>query len=127
MFKGVSLCIPTASILYFGLFNPSITLPYPFLSHTPFFNNFQYKSLYSLLPQMLCFMILLTLSFSFPFSKFHKVVPLLQTCSTHEFVYDHGFFVYMFIIWIYLNPKSLALKSPRSHSHCCLVEPGKGL
>jgi hypothetical protein len=31
--------------------------------------------------------------FTFPsFPKFHRVVPLLQTCSTSEFVYDHIYF-----------------------------------
>jgi hypothetical protein len=41
--------------------------------------------------------------FSFPsFPKFHTVVPLLQTCSTSEFVNDHVCFVCMFIFWIYL-------------------------
>jgi hypothetical protein len=28
--------------------------------------------------------------FSFP--EFHRVIPLLQTCSTSEFVYDHACF-----------------------------------
>jgi hypothetical protein len=41
--------------------------------------------------------------FSFPsFSKFHSVVPVLQTCSIYEFAYDHACFLYMFIFWIYL-------------------------
>jgi hypothetical protein len=36
--------------------------------------------------------------FSFPsFPEFHRVVPLLETCSTSEFVYDRACFVYMFI------------------------------
>jgi hypothetical protein len=40
---------------------------------------------------------------SFPsFPEFHRVVPLLQTCSTYEFVYDNACLVYMFIFWIYL-------------------------
>jgi hypothetical protein len=46
-----------------------------------------------------CFMIL----FSFPsFPMSHRVVLLLQSCSTSEFVYSHVCFVYVFIFWIYL-------------------------
>jgi hypothetical protein len=38
--------------------------------------------------------------FSFPsFSKYHRVVPLLQTCSTYEFVYDNTcFYVYVYLL-----------------------------
>jgi hypothetical protein len=40
---------------------------------------------------------------SFPSSpKFNSVVPLLQTCSTCRWIYDHDCFVYTFIFWIYL-------------------------
>jgi hypothetical protein len=31
------------------------------------------------------------------FPKIHRVVPLLQTCSTSEFVYDHAWLLHMFI------------------------------
>jgi hypothetical protein len=38
--------------------------------------------------------------FSFPFFlKFHRVVPLLWTCSTSEFVYDHTYFLYILFIF----------------------------
>jgi hypothetical protein len=41
--------------------------------------------------------------FSFPsFLEFHRVVPLLQTCSTLEFVYDHACFCEYVYLWIYL-------------------------
>jgi hypothetical protein len=33
---------------------------------------------------------------------FHKVVPLLQTCSTSEFEYDHAWFCVHVYLWIYL-------------------------
>jgi hypothetical protein len=40
--------------------------------------------------------------FSFPsFPKFH-IVPLLETCSTSEFVYDHACFCVYVYLWIYL-------------------------
>jgi hypothetical protein len=46
-----------------------------------------------------CFIIL----FSFPsFPKFHRVVPLLQTCSTFEFVYDQARFCEYVFLWICL-------------------------
>jgi hypothetical protein len=48
--------------------------------------------------------ILLMLSFSsFPsFPKFHRVAPLLKTCSTSMFVYDHAYFLVYVYLWIYL-------------------------
>jgi hypothetical protein len=43
--------------------------------------------------------------FSFPsFPEFHRVVPLLQICSTSEFVYDHACFCACVYLWIYLLP-----------------------
>jgi hypothetical protein len=38
MLKGISLCIPAVSILYFGQVTPSIALPYPF-SLTPHYST----------------------------------------------------------------------------------------
>jgi hypothetical protein len=89
--------MPTAGVLYFGLFNPSITLPYPFTSHPlTSFNTHPYI----LYIHVLCYVILLiTILFSFPsFPEFHGVVPLLRTCSTSEFVYDHV----CFCVYVYL-------------------------
>jgi hypothetical protein len=41
--------------------------------------------------------------FSFPsFPEFHRVVPLLQTCSNSEFVYNHACFCVYVYLWIYL-------------------------
>jgi hypothetical protein len=34
--------------------------------------------------------------------KFYRIVPLIQTCFTCNFVYDQVCFVYMFIFWISL-------------------------
>jgi hypothetical protein len=44
-----------------------------------------------------------TILFSFlSFPEFHRVVTLLQTCFTIEFVYDHVcFYVYVYL-WMYL-------------------------
>jgi hypothetical protein len=97
--------------VYFTLVSstPCITLPYPFASHPPFFNSFQYTSLYhpyilylqrhNVLQYCWCSIIL----FSFPsFPKFHRVVPLLLTCSTYEFVYDYACFLCICLLWIYL-------------------------
>jgi hypothetical protein len=108
MFKGVSWCIPSLSILYFGQFNPfhcsSLSLPF----HPPFFSSFQYMSLYHVPSQMLCIMIYcwhFIISFTFPsFPEFHSVVPLLQTCSLYTFVYGTWscLVFYMFILCLYL-------------------------
>jgi hypothetical protein len=78
----------------------SLLFSYPFTYHPLFFNSFQYTSLYLssifISYVMWCYWYSIIL-FSFPFfPKFHTVVPLLQTCSTSEFVYDHACFVYMF-------------------------------
>jgi hypothetical protein len=41
--------------------------------------------------------------FSFPSDhEFHRVVPLLQTYSTSEFVYDHACSCVYVYLWIYL-------------------------
>jgi hypothetical protein len=94
MFKGDSQGIHAEGLLYFGLFNPFHGSLLPLLSHTHFFNSFQYLSLYSLPSKILCFMILLMLlSFSFPLS---------QTCSTSEFVYNHACFCVHVYHWVYL-------------------------
>jgi hypothetical protein len=65
------------------------------------FNSFQYLSLCHLPAQI---SILLTIIlFSFPSSPdFHRLVPLFQSSSIYECVYDPVCFVYMFSSWIYL-------------------------
>jgi hypothetical protein len=86
MFKRVSQCILAVSILYFGQFSPFYCSPLALPSHPPFFNSFQYISLYPLPSYCQCSIIF----FSFlSFPEFHRVVPLLQTCSTYTLVYDH--------------------------------------
>jgi hypothetical protein len=48
--------------------------------------------------------------FSFPFSpKLHSIVPLLQTCSSYEFVYDHVCFCAYAYLWD-ISSQSLAGK-----------------
>jgi hypothetical protein len=48
-------------------------------------------------------LLMLYYSLLFPsFPKFHRVVPLLQTCSTSEFVYDHTCFCVYVYLWICL-------------------------
>jgi hypothetical protein len=67
--------------------------------------------------------------FSFPsYPEFHRIVPLLQTWSTSEFVYDHASFVYMFMfgcsfhIWericIFKKPLYSVLRKP---PNCILI------
>jgi hypothetical protein len=92
--------------VYFTLVtsSPSITLPYPFISHPPF------SAAFNTHPDILClhrcyvlwhYWCSITL-FSFPsFPKFHRVVLLLKTYSTYEFIYGYVVFVYMFIFWIF--------------------------
>jgi hypothetical protein len=74
---------------------PAMTLPYPFNPYPPFSTVFTIH-LYILYFHR-CYVLqhywysIILLSFpSFP--KFHRVVPLLQTCSMYEFVYNHTYF-----------------------------------
>jgi hypothetical protein len=56
--------------------------------------------------------------FSFPsFSELHRVVPLLQTCSTYEFVYDDV----CFCVYVYLLDPFSMYEGKRG---LCLSEPG---
>jgi hypothetical protein len=86
IFQGVSQCVPTVSLLYFGPLDLFHCSPLPFASHPQYFNRFHrcYVLWY-------CWYCIIPLFFPF-FPKFHRVFPLLQTCSTYEFVRDHGFF-----------------------------------
>jgi hypothetical protein len=80
----------------------SITLPY---SLPPFFNIIRYTSLYSSPSHFICYDITDALSFSFPFMfppEFQRLVPLLQTHCTSEFVYEHACFCVYVYLWIYL-------------------------
>jgi hypothetical protein len=66
---------------------------------TPFFNSFQYISfIFSAFADIVFYNIVDTLSL-FPSSR---VFPLLQTCSTSEFVYNHTCFCICVYLWIYL-------------------------
>jgi hypothetical protein len=84
-----------------------VGIPYfgPFLCLTPLPpTHFQQLSILILTSSTFtsCFKVLLcsVVLFSFPsFPEFHRVVPLLQSCSTFEFVYDHaGFCVYVYLL-----------------------------
>jgi hypothetical protein len=104
MFKGVSQYIPTVRILYFGPFNPFHRSPLPFYLHPPHFSTafntcpyILYLHRYYILSYYWCAIIL----FSFlSFPEFHRVAPLLQTCSTYEFVCDHVWFCVYVYLWL---------------------------
>jgi hypothetical protein len=90
--------------LYFTLVHstPSIALPYPFTFHPHYstaFNTYLYI-LYLHRCDVLWYYWCSIILFSFPsFPKIHRVVPLLQTCSTSGFVYDHAdFCVYVCLL-----------------------------
>jgi hypothetical protein len=80
--------------------------PFPLLSltfhlPTPIFQQF---SIYILISSTFtCYVLQCWYSivlFSFPsFPKFHRIISLLQTCSTYAFVYDHTCFcVYVYLL-----------------------------
>jgi hypothetical protein len=108
MFKEVSQCIPAVSILYFGPFSPFHYSPLPLYLQAHFSTAFNTHPYILYLHLLWCVILLMCcLLFSFPsFLKFHRVVPLLQTCSTSEFIHDRacfGVYVYLWIdLWIYL-------------------------
>jgi hypothetical protein len=64
VFKGISRCIPSVSILYFDQFNPFHYSPLPLPSHSLVSISFRYISLHPLPSQMLYISILLMLCHS---------------------------------------------------------------
>jgi hypothetical protein len=101
MLKGISLCLP---IWVFWVYvQPLPTLLYPSTSHPPFstaFNTHPYI-LYFHRCYVLWYYWCSIIVFSFPsFPEFLRVVPLLQTCSTSEFVYDRACFCVYVYLWI---------------------------
>jgi hypothetical protein len=99
----------STGVLYFGLFNPLENSPLSlYLPTPPPPSVFQHLSIHILISSTFtsyviwyycCFIILFSLP-SFP--EFHRVVILLQTYSTTEFVYDHVWFCVYIYLWIYL-------------------------
>jgi hypothetical protein len=116
MFKGVSQCMPTVGTLYFGLFNPFHYSPLPLYLPPPIF---QQLSIYILIlststSYVLWYYWCSIILFSFhSFPKFHRIVPLLKSCSTSEFVYDHA----CFCVYVYL----LDLSSMYERKHVAFV------
>jgi hypothetical protein len=107
MLKGISQCISTVSVLYFGPFNPFHCTPLPLTSYPPFYNHFQYISLYPPTPQMLWLTILLMLHHSLFLSFLPQVLYYSSTITIYTFLYICLYtimlvFVYMFIFWICL-------------------------
>jgi hypothetical protein len=90
MFKGVSQCIPTVSILYFGPFNPFHYTLLPLYFPRPIFQQCSVHILISsTFTGVIFYDIIDALSFSFPsFPEFHRVVSLLQIYSIYDFVHD---------------------------------------
>jgi hypothetical protein len=105
MFKRVSWCIPAVNILNFGQFNPLCysSLFFPSPPHPHYSTAFNTSHYDHYLHRCNSFQYRWLSLFSFPFSfKCHRIVLLLQTCSTYKCVYDHVYFWYIFILWIYL-------------------------
>jgi hypothetical protein len=108
MFKGVFQCIPSVGILYFDPFNPFHYFPLP-LYCPPFFNSFQYKSLYPLFSQMLCFMtvlIVLMLYHCLFLSLFPRVLQGSSTITNMFYIWiciwSCSFLCICLDLWVYL-------------------------
>jgi hypothetical protein len=105
MFQGVFQCTSTVSIPYFGLFSLFHYSPLPLNPPPPIFQQLSVHILLSstFTSYIMCYYWCSIILFSFPsFPEFHRVVALLQTCSTYEFVYDHAWFCVYVYLWIYL-------------------------
>jgi hypothetical protein len=105
MFKGVFQCMPIVTVLYFGLFNPFEYAPLPLYLLTPVFQCLSIHILISFTftscgLQYYCCSIILFSFLSFP--QFYRVVILLQSCSTTEFIYDHACTCVYVYLWLYL-------------------------
>jgi hypothetical protein len=101
VFKGISRCIPTVYIRYFGQLNPltlsllppihqqfSVCIVIFICLHTC--NGFWYRWLSVIV-------------FPFPSSpKFYRVVQLVQICFSYKCVHDHAWFCVYVYLWIYL-------------------------
>jgi hypothetical protein len=94
MFKRMYICMHTVGVLNFGLFNPFKYSPlhlYPILI-------FQQFSLHIRIPLPSHLMLYNNTDvLLFFFLSLFPQIPLLQKCSTTEFVYDHVCFVYILI------------------------------
>jgi hypothetical protein len=88
-------------MLYFGPFKASITFPYPFIFYLPFFNSFQYTSLYPLPSHFMFYDIIDALSFSFPFPLFPTSIEYSNKFYIWGCIWS-WLFLCMFIFWIYL-------------------------
>jgi hypothetical protein len=116
MFKGVSQCFLTVGVLW------SIQpLSYLFTSQPPFFNRFQYTSLYPLPSQMLCFIILQMLYHSL-FLSLVPWVPKSRTTVTNMF-YTSLYMIMLFFGYIYLSFGSIFHIWEKTHGFC-LSESG---
>jgi hypothetical protein len=96
VFKDVSQFMPTVGgFTLVGSISLN-TLPYSFTSQPHFSTNILISSTFTSYGMLYYWCSIILIPFpSFP--EFHRVVPLLQICSIFEFVYDHAYFVYMFI------------------------------
>jgi hypothetical protein len=118
----------TLDVLYFGRFSPFKYSPLPLYLPHPVYQQF---SIYNLISSNFtsygmqyyrCSIIL----FYFPsFLKFRRVVPLLQSCSTFEFIYNY---VCLYIyIYIYIHTLILFLDLTSMYARkrvFCVSDPG---
>jgi hypothetical protein len=105
MFKGVSQCFPTVSLLYFGPFNPSHCSPLDFYLLLPIFQYLSRHILISSTFRDVMFYITDALSFSFYFPPSLSSIEYFYYYKhvLHMNLYMIMFvLVYVFIFWIYL-------------------------
>jgi hypothetical protein len=80
-------------------FNPLCSSPFPFTSHPPIIQQLSE----CIITSSTCTDAGTVILFSFPSSSnFHRIVSLLQTCSTYKCIFDHVCFCVCVYVCIYL-------------------------
>jgi hypothetical protein len=104
MFNGVSKCIPTVSILYFGLFNPFHYCLLPFTSHPHIFQQLSVHILISsTFIDVMFYGVANALLFSFPFPPF---LSSIEYCHYYKLVIHISLYMIMYVfvyMFIYLT------------------------
>jgi hypothetical protein len=100
IFKGVSQWISAVNIVTLVSTTPSINLPYHFLQFSGFSIHIV---IFSTCTDVIGINIVDYHSlFLYLLPKFYRAAPLLQTCCTYKFVYDHVCFMCISIFLIYI-------------------------
>jgi hypothetical protein len=112
MFKGVSQCLPTVDVLYFGLLTPSITLPCPFTSHL----HFQQLSIHILISSTFTSYVMWDYRCSVIFfpslPELYRVVPLLNHVLYLNLYYHTCYCVHVYLSSTWQKTSGFCVSDP---------------